>query len=104
MQNQEVIKSKLIELGYKVGCMNNLDMIPKSKLNTVIESLDYEYTDLFLTNRSKLLVVEISTVDNEKDITVMDATEYFSQYGNLEDAYDLGKITEKQYNKLLELV
>ena len=66
MNNTEIIKDKLIKLGYEIGCINNLELIPKSKLNKVIEYLDYESTDLFITNRSDLYVVEISTVDNEK--------------------------------------
>lgn len=99
---KETITKKVEELGCVLGCYDvNLDkVLTVSALNKVLENLDQEYTDVFLTIRNKLYIVEIATVDNEKDLKLFDGISYFNQYGNLEDALDNGSITEKQYNAI----
>lgn len=98
MKKIEMIKTEILKRGFEVGCINrDLESLTKVALDKVKQNLDEEYTDVFVTIRGKLYVVEISTVDNEKDINVYKGSEYFTKYGNLDDCYDNGDITEEQY-------
>ena len=64
-----MIKTEILKRGFEVGCINrDLESLTKVALDKVKQNLDEEYTDVFVTIRGKLYVVEISTVDNEKDI------------------------------------
>lgn len=96
------IESKIADLGYKLGCYDDeIDSIlTKKTLPQVLTGLEEDYTDLFIRVRRKLYIVSISTVDDEKDVNIYTAKEYFGQFGNLEDALDEGIITESEYNKL----
>lgn len=98
---KEII-NKIEDLGYKLGsydeCISSI--ITKKALKTILENLEQEYTDLFITIRKKLYVISISTVDNEKDILIYRDIEYFRQFGNLEDALDNLDITQEQYDKI----
>lgn len=100
---QSQIENKIKELGYKLGCYNNnLDNILTSKaLKEVLNKLEEDYTDIFLRINKKLYIVSISTVDEEKDVILYSAKEYFSRFGNLEDCLDNGDITQEEYNKLI---
>lgn len=96
------IENRIKQLGYELGCYSKqLDKIlTKKALNQVLSRLEEEYTDVFIRIRRKLYIVSIATVDNEKDISIYSDTEYFSRFGNLEDALDFGDITETEYNKI----
>lgn len=98
MTKIEMIKNEIKKKGFEVGCLNrDLNSFTNVALNKVKQNIDEEYTDVFITIRGKLYVVEISTVDNEKDINVYNGSEYFSKYGNLDESYDNGDITKEQY-------
>lgn len=100
------IENKINELGYEVGCYDKeLDkVLTKKALGRVLNALDEEYTDLYLRIRRKLYIVSISTVDNEKDVNLYTASQYFSRFGNLDDALDYGDITEAEYNSLKKVL
>lgn len=106
MKIRNEIESKVKELGCILGCYDNdLDkLLTKSGLEKVLDNLDQEYTDLFLNIEKELYVVEIATVDNEKDIKLSKAVDYFNQYGNLEDALDNGAINQSQYDKISKII
>lgn len=102
---EEIVK-KINNIGFEVGTYDEdiSEIITKKALQTILENLDEEYIDLFLTIRKKLYIVSISTVDNEKDILIYRDIEYFRQFGNLEDALDNYCITEEQYKKIKEFM
>lgn len=101
MSNRDKIEQAVTALGYEIGCYNKLmDKLSKVALKKVLAELEQEYTDIYINIDRKLHIVEIATVDNEKDFTVRSAIEYFSNYGNLEDALDNGYITERQYQQI----
>ena len=100
----EIIKN-IKGLGYELGCYDNsLNSLTKKALKEVIKHLDEESSDIFLMIRNKLYVVEIATVNNEKDIKLYDGLSYFRQYGNLEDALDNNDISEEVYKQYRMLI
>lgn len=97
------IEQKLEELGFEMGCYcNRIDSVitTKKALSKVLDNLDQEHTDVFITVKKNLYVIEISTVDNEKDIDLFTGVAYFRKYGNLEDALDNEDITKDQYEEI----
>lgn len=102
---EEIVK-KINELGFKVGTYDKdiSKIITKKALKTILENLQEEYTDVYITIRKKLYIVSISTVDNEKDILIYKDIEYFRQFGNLEDAFENEDITEEQYNRIKKFI
>lgn len=102
---EEIVK-KINELGFKVGTYDKdiSEIITKKALKTILENLQEEYTDVYITIRKKLYIVSISTVDNEKDILIYKDIEYFRQFGNLEDAFENEDITEEQYNRIKKFI
>ena len=106
MTNKDKIQLKIKELGYEVGCcderLNTLTTVATKK---VLEALDEEYTDVFITMKKVFhVVVEIATVDNEKDVNFYFMSDYFKQYGNLEEAFDNEKITKSQYKYITRVL
>ena len=102
---EEIVK-KINELGFKVGTYDKdiSEIITKKALKTILENLQEEYTDVYITIRKKLYIVSISTVTNEKDILIYKDIEYFRQFGNLEDAFENEDITEEQYNRIKKFI
>ena len=102
---EEIVK-KINELGFKVVTYDKdiSEIITKKALKTILENLQEEYTDVYITIRKKLYIVSISTVNNEKDILIYKDIEYFRQFGNLEDAFENEDITEEQYNRIKKFI
>lgn len=101
MSNRDRIEKAVIALGYEIGCYSSLmDKLSQVALKKVLAEIEQDYSDVFINIDRKLHIVEIATVDNEKDFAVWSAIEYFSNYGNLEDALDNGNITERQYQQI----
>mgnify|MGYP001347454976 CR=1 FL=1 len=96
----KTFENKLQELGYKKGCVKGLELINKGNEKKVLGVLEYDTATVYFTYRNNVFIATIDTVDNEKDISVVSAREYFNEYGGLEDAFDSGDITESQYKKL----
>lgn len=85
MSNRDMIETRLKEVdsNYVIGCYDSLiDKLSKGELNNILKNIDEEYTDIDVMLRGKLHVVEISTVDNEKDFNVLTKEEYISRYGD----------------------
>ena len=85
MSNRDMIETRLKEIdsNYVIGCYDSLiDKLSKEELNNILESMGEEYTDIDVMLRGKLHVVEISTVDNEKDFNVLTKEEYIVRYGD----------------------
>lgn len=66
-----------------IGCYDKIiDTFSKRSVNRIIENaIDWEHTDIAITNKGTRYIVEISTVDNEKDFKVKTASEYKNLYG-----------------------
>ena len=85
MNNRNILKRliKLVDEGYEIGCYSELmNDISQEELIKVIEEIDQEYTDVDIKINGKNYVVEICTVDNEKDFIVLSREEYINRYGN----------------------
>lgn len=105
--NKEIIMKKLEELELKLGCYDErMEQLTKKSMKEVLNNIDFGSTDVFIRQRRCLLVVEISTVDidevTEIDFHVRGALEYFRLYGNLEDCFESGDISEAEYEVLKE--
>lgn len=99
------IEEKIKELGFVVGCYNDKidDILTPQAVNKVCDFLDEEYTDRLMRIRGKLYKVCVATVDNEKDITIFTALDYYNRYGDeylVNDFMD-GLMTAREYKKLL---
>jgi len=106
MTNKEKIENKIKSLGYEVGCCDEmLNTLTASATKKVLDALDEECTDVFITMKKIThVVIEISTVDNEKDVTFNFMTDYFKKYGDLEEALDNEKINQTQYHYLKKVL
>lgn len=83
MSNKEVIENKVKLLGLDLGCYNNIiEKIGKKELSKILNELDQEYTDVVVNMRGKIFVVEIATVDREKDFDIKNKAEYIDLYGD----------------------
>lgn len=82
MSNQEVLAQHVKSLGYELGCCNGaMDKLTKSDLNKVMQAADEECTDVWVHIGRKKYAVEISTVDGEKDFSILSESEYQNRYG-----------------------
>lgn len=83
MRNKEIIVSKIEALGYELGCYNDgVERISKKELAKVLEALEQEHTDIIISIRKKQYVVEVATVDNEKDLNIRTLDDYVSEFGD----------------------
>ena len=82
LNNKEIIEKKVAELGYKIGCWdNNIEKLSRLNLNKVLRHLEEEYTDVSVDIDMEKYIVEIATVDNEKDLNMLSDKSYESRYG-----------------------
>lgn len=81
--NYTIIKKKVEDLGLIMGCYDPLvEKLNKENLNKVLSSIEEEYTDVDVKINKKDYVVEIATVDNEKDLQILSRSEYINRYGS----------------------
>jgi hypothetical protein len=86
MSNKELIQNKIKSFNYVLGCYNpHIDKLSKKELNKVLESIECEHTDIHITLNRKKYVVEVKTVDNEKDLDILSYDEYIDRYGEPEE-------------------
>ena len=78
------------------------DVLTKKVADSIVENIDEEYHDFPTMIRNYMVVVEIATVDNEKDIHIYSMKEYFDKYGtsHLEDWYEEGEINKDLYKAI----
>lgn len=82
-KNYEIIKKKIEDLGLTIGCYDPLvEKLNKENLNKILSSIEEEYTDVDIKINEKDYVVEIATVDNEKDLQILSRSEYIRRYGS----------------------
>lgn len=85
MNNRIILNKSIKEVNarYEIGCYSEgMEKISKSELKKILDVVYLEYTDVDIKIRKKNYVVEIATVDNEKDFILMTREEYISRYGN----------------------
>lgn len=82
MINKNAVLNEVERLGYELGCYHtNIDLLGKTQLKKVLAGLKEEATDVKVKFLKKDYVVEIFTVDNEKDLNWLSAEEYLRLYG-----------------------
>lgn len=85
MNNRIILDKAIKEINerYEIGCYSDgMEKISKSELKKILDVVYLEYTDVDIKIRKKNYVIEIATVDNEKDFILMTREEYISRYGN----------------------
>lgn len=83
MTNKEKIEDKLISLGYELGCYDCLiNKVRGKDLINLLSVLDEEATDLDVKINNKEYVIELMTVDNERDLLIITKEEYINRYGS----------------------
>lgn len=85
MNNRTILDKaiKEVDVRYEIGCYSEgMEKISKAELKKVLDVIDLEYTDVDIKIRKKKYVVEIATVDNEKDFILMTREEYIDRYGD----------------------
>ena len=82
ISNKETIQASL-QGKYTIGCYDNdIEMLSKKELKKVLDNIFEDATDIIVQVRSKVYVVELSTVDDEKDFNLLTKAEYISRYGS----------------------
>lgn len=82
LTNKDIIEKKVTELGCKIGCWNNdIEKLSRLNLNKVLRGLEEEYTDVLVDVDKEKYIVEIATVDDEKDLNMISKKAYENQYG-----------------------
>lgn len=76
------------------------DVLTKKVADSIVENIDEEYHDFPIKIRNYMVVVEIATVEGEKDITVKSMRSYCDQYGlsHLEDWLESGELSQELYD------
>ena len=84
-KNVEMIKKAVESAGYIIGCIDakGFEGVTKPQMKKVLNVLGEEYTDIIISKNRRKHVVEVSTVDNEKDIHIYSKDEYINKYGLL---------------------
>ena len=81
LSNRNIIENDLLTKGFKVGCYDPL--LEKASIRSMKRVLEcmYEFSiDIQLTIQGVKYVLEINTVDNEKDFNLLTLKEYKSLY------------------------
>lgn len=82
MSNKETIQASLQDK-YTIGCYDNdIEKLSKKELKKVLDNIFEEATDIIVQVRNKVYVVELNTVDSEKDFNLLTKAEYISRYGD----------------------
>ena len=85
MTNREKLlkEMKKINDSWEIGTYYDLmEQLSRAQLKKVIDELNSEYTDIDVSINRKPYVVELETIDNEKDFIVITKAEYISRYGD----------------------
>lgn len=81
--NKQKLVERIEKLGCTLGCWNEkMELLSDYSLRKIYAVLDEEHTDVKVCINRKHYVVEIATVDNEKDFNVLTKAEYIDRYGN----------------------
>lgn len=86
MRNKKIILKKVKELGFELGCWDNdMEKLSLKELKKVTDNATEDYTDVHVQVRGKHYIVEICTVDGEKDFQILSRAEYEDRYGEIEE-------------------
>lgn len=86
MTNKETIEVKIKSLGYSMGCYDNdINKLNESEVKNILNNLDQDYTDIKVTLNKSVYIIELATVDNEKDLNMLSLIEYNDRYGEFEE-------------------
>ena len=82
--NEKRIAEAIAKDGFVIGCYDKkIEELKYMALKKVIdEALMNEHTDVNVKIKGKAHIVEVSTIDNEKDFTVYTMEEYAEKYGD----------------------
>ena len=82
--NEKKIAEALAEYGLVIGCYDKaMEELKYMALNKVLDTgIMNDHADIEVSIKKKKHIVEVSTVDNEKDFTVYTKEEYTEKYGN----------------------
>lgn len=105
---REIIDETIEKLGYEIGCWDEkMERIPKDELDNVLKVLEgnyYDYTDVKVMVDGEYHIVEIATVDNEKDFTLVNIYDYIRQYGgDMEETLDNFNIPYRMNGSIVEI-
>lgn len=82
ISNKETIQ-ECLQGKYTIGCYDNdIERLSKKELKKVLDNIFEEATDIIVKVRNKVYVVELTTVDEEKDFNLLTKAEYISRYGS----------------------
>lgn len=82
LNNKELVEKRVAELGYKIGCWDkDVENLSRYSLNKVLRYLDEEYTDVLVDFNKEKYIIEIATVDDEKDLCMISKKDYEKKYG-----------------------
>ena len=85
MTNREKLLKAMQKINdsWEIGTYYDLmEQLSRVQLKKVIDELNSEYTDIDVSINRKPYVVELETIDNEKDFIVITKAEYISRYGD----------------------
>lgn len=85
MINKQKISEHIEGLGwgYTLGCYNEkIDQLKPASLKKVLEAVEEECTDIKVTLNGMPHIVEVATVDSERDLNIMTLKEYRNTYRN----------------------
>lgn len=86
MTVKETLVNKIESLGYELGCYSDgIDKLPKKELFKVLNALEEDYIDVPVMIRRRSYMIEVCTVDNEKDLVLLSKDEYEDRYGVIEE-------------------
>ena len=84
LTNKERIEKKIAQEGYVIGCWDaSMEKLSQYSLKKVLDNaLMDDYMDIKVAINRKPYVVEMATVDNEKDFKLISKQKYMAQYDN----------------------
>lgn len=84
MNNKKLITEELTKAGYILGCYSNsMELLKEAQVKRVVKkALEIETGDITVFINKVKHILEVSTVDNEKDFNLITYTEYKNIYGN----------------------
>lgn len=82
MTNKEIIENELNSIGYELGCWDNkINEIDKQEIEKIIFYLEEECIDIPIEHKNETHMIELKTVDKEKDLSMMEFNAYKVHYG-----------------------
>jgi hypothetical protein len=82
MTNKDQVQKVANKLGLEIGCWDEImELLSKKELNKILANIEYQ-EDTDVSIKRKKYVVEIDTIENEIDFSVLTKEEYINRYGD----------------------